>query len=595
MVNKKRASYTLVVISALAFLALLSSTAPANDLVFRNDFICYDTLNTERFDRNSWIDVSLDREGNISQINRTSIPITPWESEKFYQYNRFDKYGNQVLPVTYFMPDTASFDSIWTVDARVLCYTNEDGLTAVPGKVRLRPLSAGKVAAFRFNKYGYVLGHPFCIDCDIPYAYSFTPVLATGDINSSGIVGTVWNTMGLYPKYSDSLYARLYFPGSDIVGPRISVYDLPSPVDAKRAREMVRMGVADDSSFVVSWISDESGRTLFAMFNADGSPRTDIMLADSIGGEWSSRFAFGPSRLDMAMETDGDFYIVWFGYSWADCAGWSQIYLRGFNADGTPKYDLIRITDTDSTWICNAEYIQPSIDCDDSGNVLVVWSDTRDFPGSHPFGNTPRNVYAQKIDPEGRLIGPNYRINNNAGNTCQYGENSMCDINNAGQAIILWQNWYGTTPYRVSAQLIPYDDIGTFVPGDLNLDLKGNISDLTYLLSYLFGGQADSINFWPQSLPDFNADGKNGNISDVCYMVSYLFGMPGGPPPHTPDAGIREPLPLIPGSGESTSNQPSTDEPPAYNQPLDEPTLNHNLLPDDSTHFTPKGVSQDEE
>jgi len=582
-VYRKLASYMIAVIAALVTLTLFSSSIRADDLVFRNDFICYDTLNTERFDRNSWIDVSLDREGNISQINRTSVPITPWESEKFYQYNRFDKYGNQVLPVTYFMPDTASFDSIWTVDSRVLCYTNEDGLTAVPGEVRLQPASAGKVAAFRFNKYGYVLDHPFCIDCDIPYAYSFGPYVATGDINSTGIIGTVWNTMGLYPKYSDSLYARLYYPASDSVGPRISVYDLPAPVDPSHAREMVRIGVADDSSFVVSWISDMSGRTLFAMFNADGSPRTDIMLADSVGSEWTSELPLGPSRLDMAMEVDGDFYIAIFAHPPTDCAGFAQIYLRGFNADGTPKYNLTRITDTDSTWICNGEYIQPSIDCDDSGNVLVVWSDTRDFPGRHPFGNTPRNVYAQKIDPEGRLVGPNYRINNNPGNTCQYGENSMCDMNNAGQAIILWQNWYGTTPYRVSAQLIPYDDIGTFVPGDLNLDFKGNISDLTYLLTYLFGGQADSINFWPQSLADFNGDGKSGNISDVCYMVSYLFGMPGGPAPHTPDAGIREPLPLIPGSGESTSGQPPTDEPPVYMQPLDEPSLNRNLVPPDST------------
>ncbi|MDH4158417.1 MAG: hypothetical protein OEW00_14195, partial [candidate division Zixibacteria bacterium] len=73
-----------------------------------------------------------------------------------------------------------------------------------------------------------------------------------------------------------------------------------------------------------------------------------------------------------------------------------------------------------------------------------------------------------------------------------------------------------------------------------------------------------SISFWPKSLPDFNADGKSGNISDVCYMVSYLFGMPGGPAPHTPDAGIREPLPLVIGSGETTSVQPPIDEPPGY-------------------------------
>ncbi|MDH4158265.1 MAG: hypothetical protein OEW00_13425, partial [candidate division Zixibacteria bacterium] len=84
--NKKLAGYTIVVSSVLVFLDLFSSSMTlADDLVFRNDFICYDTLNTERFDRNSWDDVSLDSIGNINQINSTNVVPGVFA---FYQYNR---------------------------------------------------------------------------------------------------------------------------------------------------------------------------------------------------------------------------------------------------------------------------------------------------------------------------------------------------------------------------------------------------------------------------------------------------------------------------------------------------------------------------
>ena len=132
----------------------------------------------------------------------------------------------------------------------------------------------------------------------------------------------------------------------------------------------------------------------------------------------------------------------------------------------------------------------------------------------------------------------------------------MCDINNAGQAVILWQNT--TLPYRVSAQLIPYHDIGTFIPGDVNLDMATNIADCVYLGDYLFSGHWDNMRFWPRDLPDVNGDGRYGNISDLVYLINYFF--LGGPVPHTPYAGIREPLPIWPGPIGSPTKGVTPDE-----------------------------------
>ena len=65
--------------------------------------------------------------------------------------------------------------------------------------------------------------------------------------------------------------------------------------------------------------------------------------------------------------------------------------------------------------------------------------------------------------------------------------------------------------------------------GNVNSDDgdQTNISDVTFMVTYLFGGGAA-----PECQEEANANGDDGeqtNISDVTYLVSYLFG--GGPPP----------------------------------------------------------------
>jgi hypothetical protein len=62
---------------------------------------------------------------------------------------------------------------------------------------------------------------------------------------------------------------------------------------------------------------------------------------------------------------------------------------------------------------------------------------------------------------------------------------------------------------------------------------KLNISDITYLISYLFGAPAGPP---PPCLAEGNANGDPEtkiNITDVTFLVTYLFGVPSGPEPPT--------------------------------------------------------------
>jgi hypothetical protein len=245
----------------------------------------------------------------------------------------------------------------------------------------------------------------------------------------------------------------------------------------------------------------------------------------------------------MAMEADGDFYIIW-NEAKLNNPGYytrKQIWMRGFDADGAPKYDGVHLNDADSLNMELGQIIFPAIACDDSGNVLVLWSDARNFVEENGWGSEKLDLFAQKIDPEGNLVGPNYLINDSRGTADIYSASSNCDMNNAGQAVMVWIDWVwrpGAVPTDVLCQLMPYHDIGTFVPGDVNLDLVGNITDAVYLVQYIFGGS--NVRFWPRDLPNLNGDAVAGNITDVVYLIAYIFAE--GPVPFTPYDGIRPPL-----------------------------------------------------
>ena len=67
--------------------------------------------------------------------------------------------------------------------------------------------------------------------------------------------------------------------------------------------------------------------------------------------------------------------------------------------------------------------------------------------------------------------------------------------------------------------------ISIYILGDANNDKKLNVSDVIYLINYLFKGGAEPV---PVEAGDANCDGHN-NVSDVIYLINYLF--KGGPEP----------------------------------------------------------------
>ena len=92
---------------------------------------------------------------------------------------------------------------------------------------------------------------------------------------------------------------------------------------------------------------------------------------------------------------------------------------------------------------------------------------------------------------------------------------------------VLMNDYSGSS---VPINWLPEEEVGSFnvmafQPGDANNDGKINITDVIYLVNYLFkGGYAP----YPSIRGDANCDGYV-TVADVVYLINYLF--KGGPPP----------------------------------------------------------------
>jgi len=112
---------------------------------------------------------------------------------------------------------------------------------------------------------------------------------------------------------------------------------------------------------------------------------------------------------------------------------------------------------------------------------------------------------------------------------------SVLDIPSDYFPVGQWQSWQVEVINTFDIHVWS-TSIGTtifFVRGDANGDGKTNISDVTFLIKYLFG-----IPSGPAPVPFIAGDmncSESVNISDVTFVVEYLFGIPLGPEPYCPE------------------------------------------------------------
>jgi len=167
--------------------------------------------------------------------------------------------------------------------------------------------------------------------------------------------------------------------------------------------------------------------------------------------------------------------------------------------------------------------LQPRAASDANGNFYAIWSDAR-----YSYNEGPLDIFVQRYDSLASPIGSNWRVNNPKGSARFSWVASDMVIHNE-KAFIVWKDFRDWLTYpnfgdsirtNIYGQLVDVSEIGFYTAGDLNLDGQTNLSDLIWLVNYVFkGGPPPDPELW---IGDVNADCKV-NLADIIYYVNFVF------------------------------------------------------------------------
>ena len=177
---------------------------------------------------------------------------------------------------------------------------------------------------------------------------------------------------------------------------------------------------ADDAgNFVVTWTDesqDGSQSGVYARrYAADGA---------ALGGEFrvNQTIAGDQRHSTVAVDSDGDFVIVWSGYGQLDGNLW-DVYAQRYSAAGVKRGGEFRINTTAAG---NQQHASVATAAD--GSFVVAWtSDGQDGSGS--------GVYAQRYSAAGAKEGSEFRVNETTDGNQQYGRIATAD---GGDFVVAW-------------------------------------------------------------------------------------------------------------------------------------------------------------
>lgn len=246
----------------------------------------------------------------------------------------------------------------------------------------------------------------------------------------------------------------------------------------------------DSGNFVIAWVDDRNTvyhDIYFQRYNASGVKQGDNQKAnDDAGNTWQGSPA-------IAMRADsGNFVMAW--------KSGTDIYFQRFNSSGLRQGNNQKTNE-----VARQAWVNPlSISMNNSGNFVIAWT-------NHDNGDF--DIYFQRYDLSGAMLGNNQRVNNDAESPRQYNPSVAMDDN--GNIAIAWQGEKIGQRYRYDLYLQRYDTIG----GSRGNNQRVNDDAESAWIGFQSIAMAGSGNFaivW--------ADDRHGN-SDIYFQRYDLLGV----------------------------------------------------------------------
>lgn len=193
-------------------------------------------------------------------------------------------------------------------------------------------------------------------------------------------------------------------------------------VNAETSGDQRHPDIAMDAAgnFVVVWEDDKDGNGYYEIFMrgfyADGTEKFARKRVNSV----SSNQQFNPS-IDMA--PDGRFVVVWEDYS--NGASTPQVFMRGFNADGTQRF-----ADRNVMNAIEGSRLKPDIFLDANANIVVAWEDDTGADGYYQI--FAKGFHADGSDRFGRKV-----VNSKAAGQQR---RPAIDGTSSGAFVVVWED-----------------------------------------------------------------------------------------------------------------------------------------------------------
>jgi hypothetical protein len=320
---------------------------------------------------------------------------------------------------------------------------------------------------------------------------------ATAIANSGNFVIT-WQD---YRNGDYDVYAQMYQSDGSSLGSNFKVND-----DVGNTQQYSPAIAMDNSgNFVITWQDLRNGNydILAQRYDLSGIPLDSNF---KVNDDLDTLYQYAPV---IAMGSSGNFVIVWYDYR----NGNHDIYAQRYDSSGTPLGSNFKVNDDTET----ALQVLPAIAMDGSGKFVIAWRDDRNTSGY--------DVYAQRYDSSGNPIDSNYLVPNPL--YTSFVQTNPAVAASASKIFFTWMDTRRAKGYDIYAKVV--DWLWPEICGDVNGDEVVNVTDVVYLINYLFLVPPGPP---PQPLEagDVNLDGVV-NITDVVYLINFLFLVPPGPPP----------------------------------------------------------------
>jgi len=496
---------------ACCLVVLVSQLTLAADHAFVDDFQAFEL--SPGWKASSLVTMMVDDNNVVTVFSRQMSYNPVFQNDDQVYFRRFDQLGNPLCPIT-----LISDSSAYSLNGLLSVNSNRNGKWVVCQEAFIKCPEvlgcAGTLMAFVSTPDGSTVDTSFEVGTEVTPTYlSMQPCTA---VDSAGNYLIAWerggktslDTMGIMYQLYDSnnlpktgILLASDGPVSD--GTEIAVCRLP------------QAAMAPNGNFAIVWQAECVGPACqpqtfpfvyMRLFNADGSPKTQIIRVDDIREEWPDQ----ASHPDIAMADDGRVAVAYSRLIESSSVTGHPVIKR-FDADGNPLGSEIFL---DS--IIQYEYgTTITVACDSAFNLIITWDNQSDGYYTTHFND----IYTQRIDSNGNFIGPRYRINDLSQFAGRF--TSGGSLNNSGLAGFCWHkpNPEPSLPQLTMMQLMDYSQVGIYIPGDANNSTSVSIADAVFLINYIFGGGYSPAT---TCIADANGDGSV-SIGDAVTIVNYIF------------------------------------------------------------------------